>query len=244
VGVGFQLRSWVQRRLRQSADALWLGMVLVAASLALTAAAQAQGFTWNGAAGIGNYLLGTNWTPTGGPPLVAGQSAVFDAAGSGTINATGGAILADSWTFNATSQSYAISGSDVHFSVAGAGGGIINNAGAGRTISISNNVGDGAGGAVQVQQLGSSTLILSGANTYSGGTLLSAGTLQITNSSSVGSGDVTLNGGTFQVQSGLGFLTFTNNFKINNTALGSAIDANGIALTIAGNITDGVGAGK
>src|ERR1700730_19105757 len=143
-------------------------MVLVAASLAMTAAAQAQGFTWNGATGIGNYLLGTNWTPTGGPPLVAGQSAVFDAAGSGTVNATGGAILSDSWTFNATSQSYAISGSDVHFSVAGAGGGIINNAGAGRTISISNNIGDGAGGAVQVQQLGSSTLILSGTTTIPG----------------------------------------------------------------------------
>jgi len=215
-------------------------MVLVAASLAMTAAAQAQGFTWNGATGIGNYLLGTNWTPTGGPPLVAGQSAVFDAAGSGTVNATGGAILANSWTFNATSQSYAITGSDVNFSVAGAGGGIINNAGAGRTISISNNIGDGAGGAVQVQQLGSSTLILSGTNTYSGGTLLSAGTLQITNSSSVGSGDVTLNGGAFQVQSGLGFLTFANNFKVNTA--GGSVDNNGLALlTLSGLVSDGNG---
>jgi hypothetical protein len=73
VGVGFQLRSWVQRRLRQSADALLLGMVLVAASLALTAAAQAQGFTWNGA--TPDYNLGANWAPTGGPPVAAGQSA-------------------------------------------------------------------------------------------------------------------------------------------------------------------------
>src|SRR5438445_7733230 len=152
-----QLRSWVQSRLHQSADALLLGVVLAIASLALSAEAQAQTFTWNGAAGIGNYILGTNWTPTGGPPLAAGQSAVFGAAGSSTINASGGTILADSWIFNATSQSYTVSGSDVHFSVAGAGGGIINNAGTGRTISISNNIGDGTGGAVQVQQLGSST---------------------------------------------------------------------------------------
>jgi autotransporter-associated beta strand protein len=240
VGVGFQLRSWVQRRLRQSADALLLGMVLAAASLALTAAAQAQGFTWNGAAGVGNYILGTNWTPAGGPPVFGGQSAIFDAAGSGTVNASGGTILADSWTFNATSQSYAISGSDVNFSAAGAGGGIINNAGAGRTISISNNIGDGVGGAVQVQQLGSSTLILSGTNTYSGGTTLSAGTLQVTNTSSAGSGDVTLNGGTFQVQSGLGFLTFTNNFKVNTA--GGSVDNNGLALLmLSGLVSDGNG---
>jgi autotransporter-associated beta strand protein len=242
VGVGFQLRSWVQRRLRQSADALWLGMVLVAASLALSAAAQAQSFTWNGATGIGNYILGTNWTPAGGPPVFGGQSAIFDAAGSSTINASGGTILADSWTFNTASQSYTISGSDVHFGVAGAGGGIINNAGVGRTISISNNIGDGVGGAVQVQQLGSSTLILSGTNTYSGGTLLSAGTLQITNSSSVGSGDVTLNGGTFQVQSGLGFLTFTDNFKVNTA--GGSVDNNGLALLmLSGLVSDGNGTG-
>ena len=48
----------------------------------------------------------------------------------------------------------------------------------------------------------------------------------------------------FQTDGLGGNLTFTNNFKINNTASGSTIDANGIALTIAGNISDGAGAGK
>ena len=41
---------------------------------------------------------------------------------------------------------------------------------------------------VRVRQSGNSTLVLSGANTYSGNTTISAGTLQVTNNSSVGTG--------------------------------------------------------
>ena len=60
---------------------------------------------------------------------------------------------------------------------------------------------------------------------------------------SVGSGDVTLNGGTFQ--GGGPTLTFSNNFKINNTPFGGTIDTYVSSLTISGNITDGSGgAGK
>jgi autotransporter-associated beta strand protein len=91
-----------------------------------------------------------------------------------------------------------------------------------------------------VQQLGFSTLVLSGTNTYSGGTTVgNFGTLQVTNNNSVGSGPVTLESGEFQ--GGAADLTFSNNFKINNTPGGSAIDANGYALTISGNIS-GAGA--
>ena len=41
-------------------------------------------------------------------------------------------------------------------------------------------------------KLGSNTLILSGANTYTGGTTLSGGTLSITKSSALGSGGLTI----------------------------------------------------
>ncbi|MEA2910804.1 MAG: hypothetical protein QOJ15_2885 [Bradyrhizobium sp.] len=210
-------------------------MVLVAASLALTAAAQAQGFTWNGA--TPDYNLGANWTPTGGPPLVAGQSAVFDAAGSTTVNVTAGPIAPNSWTFTAGAQSYAISGSPVAFSLAGASGGIINNANAGQTISIVNVIAELVAG-VQVQQLGASTLILAGANTYTGGSTISAGTLQVTNNGSVGTGNVTLNGGAFQTF-GLSNLAFTNNFKVNSA--GGTLDSNGVVLTLSGLISNGNG---
>jgi autotransporter-associated beta strand protein len=247
VGVGFQLRSWVQGRLRRSLAALWLGMVLAVASLALSAAAQAQSFTWGGAGSTTatpDYNLGTNWGPTGlASPIAAGNAAIFDTTGSASVTVTAGPIIPNSWTFNATSQSYTITGADVNFSLAGPSGGIINNNDdPAQTVSIANNIGESVAG-VQVQQLGQSTLILSGTNTYTGGTTVSnGGTLQVTNNSSVGSGTVTLQDGLFQA--GAAGLTFSNNFRVNNTASGSAIDANGFTLTIAGNITDGVGAGQ
>ena len=55
----------------------------------------------------------------------------------------------------------------------------------------------------------------------------------------MGTGTVTLENGEFQA--GAANLTFSNSFKINNTPVGSAIDANGYALTVSGNITDGSG---
>src|SRR5664280_327589 len=68
----------------------------------------------------GNYNLGTEWgnPPAGAPPVTAGQSAVFDATGSATVNVTAGPITPGSWTFNANSQSYVISGAAVNFGVA------------------------------------------------------------------------------------------------------------------------------
>jgi fibronectin-binding autotransporter adhesin len=289
-----------------------LGAAMVGASLLLATAAQAQS-VWGGPASTTttqNYKLGTNWDPNGAP-VAAGQSAIFDTTGNPTIKVNAGAIAPDSWTFNANSQSYMITGAAVNF---GATGGLFNNANAGQTISIDNNLGESAAGA-QLQQLGNSTLILTGNNTYSGGTVIAAGTLQIGNggttgkisgdvldlgvlafnrsnnitfsggilgsgqvnqigtgtliltgantysggtlisnfgtlrvnnstpgtSSSVGTGTVTLDNGQFQA--GAANLTFSNNFAINSTLAGSAIDANGRKLTISGNITDGNGPG-
>jgi autotransporter-associated beta strand protein len=234
----------VQSRLCRSAVALTYGGSLAVASLLAINAAQAQSFTWGGAGSTTattDYNLGTNWStpPAGAPPVVAGQSAIFDTTGATSVVVTAGPVAPDSWTFNATSQSYAISGAAVNFSLAGPGGGIVNSANSGQAISIANNIGESVAG-VQVQQLGSSTLILSGTNTYTGGTTISGfGTVQVTNNSSVGSGTVTLEDGQFQA--GAAGLTFNNSFRINQTLAGSAIDANGFVLTISGNITDGSG---
>ena len=192
-------------------------------------AAHAQS-VWGGTTSTGDYNTASEWTPATAP-VAAGQSAVFDAAGPDTVNVSAG-IAPDSWTFNANAQSFSISGAAVNFSVAGAGGGIINNATAGQFIGISNIIG-GAG--VTVQQLGASTLILSGSNTYGGGTLISAGTVQVSNADSVGSGLVLMNGGTFQ-SNGVTDLTFTNNFSV--TSSGGTIDVNGTVLTLSGIIND------
>jgi autotransporter-associated beta strand protein len=314
VGLALRLRSpsWVLGRLRQSVAVLLCGAAVAFVLLLPVTSARAQS-VWGGPGSTtttANYKLGTNWGPTGAP-IAAGQSAIFDTTGRSTVTVGAGAIAPDSWIFNANSQSYTITGANVNFS---ATGGLFNNANAGQTISISNNLGESAAGA-QLQQLGNSTLVLTGANTYSGGTAIAAGTLQLGNggttgsiagnvldlgvlafnrsnnvafsglifgngqvnqigsgtlvlsgansysggtlisnfgtvrvtdsnpgvSSSVGTGTVTLDNGQFQA--GAGNLTFSNNFAVNNTSSGSAIDSNGRILTISGNITDGNGPG-
>jgi autotransporter-associated beta strand protein len=99
---------------------------------------------------------------------------------------------------------------------------------------------DGAiSGPGQVQQIGAGTTILTANNSYTGGTTVSAGTLQVTNNNSVGTGAVTLDGGIFQA--GADSLNFSNPFNVNTT--GGAIDTNGKTLTLAGVIADGNGPG-
>nr|WP_249146338.1 autotransporter outer membrane beta-barrel domain-containing protein [Bradyrhizobium diazoefficiens] len=92
-------------------------------------------------------------------------------------------------------------------------------------------------------KVGAGTLTLTGANTYAGGTTISDGILQVGNDNALGTGAVTLDGGLLQAD-GTKDLTIANHFKINDTPAGGAIDANGVVLTIAGNITDGNGPGK
>ncbi|MFB9264669.1 beta strand repeat-containing protein [Bradyrhizobium erythrophlei] len=214
--------------------------VAVAASLLPMGSAQAQFYTWAGSgstSATSDYNLGSNWSnpPAGAPPTTNGQAAIFDATGSASIGVTS-TVKPYSWTFTANSQSYSVGGADINF---GSGvWGVFNLANAGQFISIANNIGESAPGA-QVGQLGASTLILSGNNTYSGGTLIAAGTVQVTNNNSVGSGAVTLDGGAFQTN-GAGGLTFTNNFNVNTN--GGTVDNNGVMLTLSGIIANGNGA--
>jgi autotransporter-associated beta strand protein len=214
-----------------------------------------QNFVWGGTGSTtatSDYALATNWSsPGSAPPFLAGQSATFGATGSSTVvvdlsHLPAPFLQPNSWTFSANAQSaYSISGDAVAFSVAGPTGGVINNANAGQTITIANNINDGFSGSiipVMVQQLGNSTLVLAGANGYSGGTLISAGIVQVTNANSLGTGTVTLNGGTLQMQSPtLTSVNFSNNFAIN--APGGTVDLNGAFVTLSGVISDGAGAG-
>ena len=119
----------------------------------------------------------------------------------------------------------------------------------GFSVAIAGNISDGNGlGVLQITDstnTAGTVVLLSGTNnTYTGGTVVTNTTLQVTNNNSVGTGTVTLDNAVFQPDGLGGNLTFNNNFKINNSASGSAIDANNVILTIAGNISDGIGAGK
>lgn len=239
------MRLETESQSRRRCCARGFALVLAAAGPFGAGPARAQDFVWGGSGSTtttSDYNLGTNWSapPAGAPPVTSGQSAIFDAPGSVTVAVSPGAVAPGSWTFNASAQSYTITGADLNFSQAGSAGGIIDNADAGQTITIANSIGESVPG-VQVQVLGPSTLVLAGANSYSGGTTVSGfATLPVTNNSAVGTGTVTLSDGLFQAD-GVSDLTFSNNFRIDNTATGSAIDANGIVLTIAGVISDGSG---
>lgn len=213
----------MEKRLRQRLVAPLFGIGL---AVAVVPAAHAQSI-WGGPANTSDYNDDNNWTPTGAP-ISGGQSAVFDATGSSTVNVTFGPITPDSWTFNANSKSFSISGGDVTFT---GGGSIFNVANAGQTIGISNIIG-GAG--INVVQAGSSTLQLSAANTYSGFTVIGAGTVQVSNASALGISTVLMGGGTLQA---VGNLTIANNFLV-NSAGGSTIDVNSFELTLSGIIND------
>jgi outer membrane autotransporter protein len=236
-----------------SGPARLLALLFAALSVALAGIdlASAQS-VWGGTGSTtttSDYNAATNWSnpPAGAPPVFPTQSAIFGAGGSPTIVVSGigpPLIIPDSWTFQANSQSYTISGVEVDFSLAGPTGGLINNANAGQTISISNSINDGIGGAAQVQQLGASTLILSGVNGYNGGTLLSAGIVQVNNANSLGATTafVTFNGGTLQGDGTSSSIGFTNPIQI--TGNGGTIDANTDNLNFSGNITDAVAGTK
>ncbi|MGQ3050358.1 MAG: DUF4347 domain-containing protein [Roseateles sp.] len=80
-----------------------------------------------------------------------------------------------------------------------------------------------------IVKTGSGTLTLSGSNTYTGSTTVSAGTLSVASDANLGAGIVTLNGGT------LGVTGATNIDNAINLVTGSTIDA-GAALTLSGNV--------
>jgi autotransporter-associated beta strand protein len=172
------------------------GVALAGAAL-LPAVAEAQS-VWGGAGSVTPtttaYNLGTNWSTNPAAPIAAGQSAQFANTGNATVVTTG-TIAPDSWTFNANSQSYTITGGAVNF---GTTTGLVNNATAG-SISIANNLG-GAG--AQLQQLGAGTLTLSGTNTYTGVTTIAAGTLALTGTGSIAASsqvNLTNTGATFNI---------------------------------------------
>jgi autotransporter-associated beta strand protein len=241
-------RSWLGQGV-----ALRLGVLLLVATCMCPTMAGAQTtYTWGGIGSTTStptYGLNTNWSNPGtAPPIGPGQSAIFAGTGSANVTIGGGPMLPNSWTFASNAQAYVISGNPVAFSLGGPTGGVINNGNLGQTIEISANITDGVAFPgpvlvpVTVQQLGNSTLVLSGTNSYSGGTVISAGTVQVTNADSVGTGVVTLNGGTFQMQAGVVVsVNFSNNFAVN--APGGTVDAAGAQVTLSGVIADGAGAG-
>ncbi|MBX2893854.1 MAG: autotransporter-associated beta strand repeat-containing protein [Cyclobacteriaceae bacterium] len=169
--------------------------------------------------GTGNLALSGNNTYTGGTTLSAGTLAINSATAIGT-----GALTINGGTLDNTSAgSITLSTNNTqnwngNFAFAGTQslnlgtGAVTPNANRQITVNASELTVGGVigGGAIGITKLGAGTLTLSGANTYTGGFTLNAGTLNINNSNALGAtGTFTINGGTIGNTTG-GALTTAN----------------------------------
>jgi|GEM_PF-1018308 len=126
--------------------------------------------------------------------LDAGAGAFSLGDGSGTFNVTLGGAGGQTHTFTNNSSNTAIIGSDVVFGTGGAGAHTLVLAGSGNWTL--NNIITNSSGTVTVTKNDNGILTLNGANTYTGGTNLNAGTLNINSTAALGTGALTINGGT------------------------------------------------
>ncbi|WP_447930163.1 autotransporter-associated beta strand repeat-containing protein [Sphingopyxis fribergensis] len=187
--------------------------------------------------GNGSWHLGgadNNWTGADGSINAAyadGTFAIFAGApGTVTVDNGGGAVTATGMQF--ATGGYLVDGGPLTLvdpaSIIRVGDGTA--AGAGFTATISASL----AGASQLVKTDSGTLVLSGANSYAGGTAINGGTVQIANNANLGSaaGDISFDGGTLNTTA-----TFTSDRAISvagagtiNTNAGTSfITTNGIA---------------
>jgi autotransporter-associated beta strand protein/probable HAF family extracellular repeat protein len=187
--------------------------------------------------GANTYSGGTTISGSGTTVVVSNSTpGTSSSVGTGAVTLDGGIFQADAFAPNLTFSNA--------FKVNTTGGTIDNN---GTVLTLSGNITDGNGTTGQLAIMSSlffgGTTVLSGINTYSGGTVVNGTTLQVTNNNALGTGDVTLDAGNFQSKLNTD-LSISNNFKIGNTSglgfLGfSVIDNNGGTLTLSGVISNG-----
>src|SRR5207244_3137938 len=115
---------------------------------------------------------------------------------------------------------------------------VTNNAALVFNRSDSITVANAISGTGSVSQNGTGTLTLSGANAYSGGTNLNAGTVNVSADNNLGAttGPLTFNGGTLQLGASFN-LSSTRAITLN--AGGGSIDTNGFSTTISQAIAGG-----
>ena len=153
--------------------------------------------------------------------LASGSNSLGYAAGTGivlnsgadglTINTTGGLVVANSQSWSNNSPAALSIASNVSTTLSsGTGTLTIGGAGAGAN-TVSGVISDGvAGGELALVVNGAGVTTLSGSNTYSGGTTLAAGGLDLANASALSTGAFTIVSGTIDNTSG-STMTLANN---------------------------------
>ena len=193
---------------------------------------QASSLTWNLAGGGTWDTTTANFTNgTNAVAFATGDQTTFNNAAGGTI-ALSGALAPSTVTVSAASGTYTFSGATAADKITGATG---------------------------ITKSGGGTLVLTSANDYAGGTSINGGTVRISAGDQLGSGAVTLGGGTLAVTAATA-TTLANAFIVGSS--GGSIDTGGQNLqigalassgvltktgngdlTVVGTITSGVGTG-
>jgi autotransporter-associated beta strand protein len=224
------------------------------------AAAPLAAQTWTGAAS-GSWSNAANWSPAGVPASDSGTQLVFGATPNpGMTDDIAGAFILNSLTFNAGAPTYALgapSGSSLNLQTSAAGNlpQIVQNSANGVTITgpltLSNNLTVSGGGNLTLTgglngpggltMNGSGTLSLFLGNTYSGGTNVQAGTVQVSSDSTLGTGNVT--GGSLGTVAFIATMPTTKSFAMGGgtmtVAAGKTVTFNGGAVS--GVYLDGAG---
>ncbi|MDN7421330.1 autotransporter domain-containing protein [Burkholderia dolosa] len=214
--------------------------------------AQSAGVVDNGTLDISGTTNGASITALAGSGTVqlGSQSLTLtNASGtfSGTIAGSGGVVLTGGSQTLTGTNSYTGgttigAGATLRIGAAGTAGSIAGNVTDNGTLAfnrIDNVSFDGAiGGTGSVEQDGTGTLTLTGSNSYSGGTVVRAGTLSLMTSDAAGSGAITLaDGTTLRFAAGL---TVGNDLIIDGAttlALDSGVTVESGAISGAGSYT-------
>ena len=214
--------------------------------LSLTLTAEAATCTWNGSAS-NLWNTAANWNSNAVP--TTGDDLVFPsgAANISTSNDIAAGTSFASITFGAGASAYVLSGNSITLT-----GNITNSSSNTDTIKIAiilnvatctisagsklilSGIISETGGARSINKTGTDILELGGANTYSGGTTISLGTLHATPlaNTSFGAGTITIGSGTT--------LSLSRSFIANNIVNngGNIQISNGFGSSISGNITN------
>jgi len=149
---------------------------------------------------------------------IAGDLVFNSSNGDFTINATSGSGLSMN-NANASARMDVVAGNaTITAPITLTGNGLLSLVAANSTLTLSGNIGESTPATLTVG--GNGTLVLAGNNTYSGGTVLNYGTLDLVSSVALGNGSLTINGGNLANSSGAALTLTGNNPQIWNASFG------------------------
>ncbi|MCE0496604.1 MAG: autotransporter-associated beta strand repeat-containing protein, partial [Methylacidiphilales bacterium] len=202
--------------------------------------------------GPGGLIIDTTGGLTVGITSAASYTGATTLEASGQLGLPGGTAASSGFDLTTSSVYLGIAGNETINNLSGSGGYVDIYGYTFTVVNTTNNTFagtiNGDGGSLVVNSTNDSTLVLSGDNTYTGGTTVSGGILEISSQSNIGAGGLTLGGGEMLTSTNA---TFTENVTLNsgtNDTLAAVTDTtatyNGIisgsnALTINDGVNDG-----